>query len=334
MADSYFNNLANMINVAEFPKEAAMIKKTIETSPLINFFPQRIANGPVLMYRNENKLPQIGNRAYGNPYSGEQTAKYSPGMIALSVFGGKFSTDRLLEEVPVVAGGTNVTEQVMAWARSFALDWKKFLFNASKAYSTGLQFDGLQYILQSSQVFDFETVTGSPNIAAATVQEIIEVLDKGIRACISRPSVICMNRVVFDQMRSMFVNANNSVAASVFTDGMVSLPGIQNGQMIQVFTGAYRGIPIIFPDQDSQGIEILGFDEDRPSTGTGANRSSIYFITAQPSIYEMIAQFPTGYKVFDRVGENGRVIDVDFPYAMWLKHYRGAARIGGIKETA
>lgn len=329
MADTYSNTLASRINIEKYPMQAGIIKKIIETSPLINMFPTEAVGSRIYMAKNLEKLPATQTRSAGAGYSSENIGRTSPKMVGMAIFGNKFSTDRVDEGLPSHLGGTNIRDQIMWWAEAWAQDWKKYMIAGSKSSSTGKEYDGLKEIVTSAQSLSWTTLTGDTDIQTATVKEIAGGLDAAIDLMITLPKVIIMNRTVRSLMRNAIVDANNETAANLFRDEIVELPGVTASTPIRVKTMTFRGIPVICPDEDSQGTAINGFTEGSGGTGSGAY-TSIWFVS---DYYKFMMQYAEGMRVYTRQGEVGPVVDIDFPMVMDLQHQRGIARIYGIEAS-
>ena len=329
MADTYSNTLANLIDMVRLPLEGAIIKKIIETSPMINYFPYTAKGSHTYVSKQIEKMPQTQSRLIGNPFSAEATPKFSPKLVQMGVFGNKFGTDRVNEGLPAALGGISIAEQIGYFAQSFGLDWKKFVISGSRSASGGKEFDGLKEMITAAQSISMTTATGATDFQSATIEKITAMFDEAIDLTLGNPTVILANRTVRRLIKSRFVDANNDAAANKFRWENLPMPGIVAGTTVNVRTLTYDGIPVVAPDNDSQDAEVLGFSEDSDGTGTGAF-TSIWFITDR---YKFVGQYPEGLRTYTRPGEIGTVIDVDFPMTMDLTHPKAISRVYGIEAA-
>lgn len=330
MPDIYLNNMSTMANYAKSSFQVGMIKKVIETSPILNMFPGRAIGKLVHKFTTEEKLPEMQSRNLGVEYASEKTNQIGKGEIDLAVFGGKFSTDRLQEDEEGYDGMSVVQNKVQAFNNALPLDLKRKLFKGSKNSGSAAEFNGLEKSLtRDSQIQDFAGASSGVTITAADLEDITGSIDEAISSCITLPSVIATSRTVINSLRKKCITVSNDPAARKFEFRNYQLPGIEPGKFIEVRTAVYDGVfPMIAVDDDSQGNEILGFNE---TLGGIANTQSMWFICGKNDIFEFLTKYADGPRIFTRPGEAGPVVSIDWPLVFWLKNQKGAVRLGKIK---
>ncbi len=303
-----------MLEAAKHSKdvlEASVAKIIVETSPVLEYLPQKTINGPAFRYHREASLGSMNFRGIGGTYTPD-AGVINPIFEPLVILGGEVKVDNF--EVEVMSNLLNLkAEKYRMKARQAGIKFSETFFEGDTAVD-GFSFDGLRKRLTGNQ----KILMGSGG-AALTLAKIDELLDAvvgdgGDKQLWMSPT---MRRKVTTLVRA------------VTGSGLINFTQDAFGKQQM----AYAGTPIRIVRREDDGSSFFGYDED-PSDGV-SDTASIYCTRMGTDYLHGIQSksLPT-VKDFGEVQAGpfhlGRI---EWYIGMVLKHPRGAGRLYGITNT-
>lgn len=271
------------------------------------------------VYNRVTTLPTAAGREIGKEYTAQE-AKTTPYTVALKVFGGSFSIDRVLQndETQVV----NLTEfqlqQKIKATRALFADW---FINGDSAGSDTKSFDGLEKAVKSTSTD--RTVSGttldlsSADAVETNWKKFLYELRQVRKLMDGAATIMCVNSDMFAvfqtiaDLSTQFTQTKNDLGTEIVKWGSTTImdmgdkPGTSN-PIIE--TGSSDGLTDIY-------FARIGLDGVHGVTPTGQTAPSIYL----PNL-----TLPGAVKT----GE------VEMVAAMAVKATRSAAVLRGIKVGA
>ncbi len=303
-----------MLEAAKHSKdvlEASVAKIIVETSPVLEYLPQKTINGPAFRYHREASLGSMNFRGVGGTYTPD-AGVINPIFEPLVILGGEVKVDNF--EVEVMSNLLNLkAEKYRMKARQAGITFSETFFEGDTAVDA-FSFDGLRKRLTGTQKI-LASSSGTPLTLALLDQLLDTVIGDG------SDKVLWMSPT----MRRKVTTLARAVTGSSFVNFTQDAFGKQ--QM------AYASTPIRIVRREDDGSSFFGYDEDPGDAGD--DTASIY-CTRMGSEYLHGIQsksLPT-VKDFGEVEAGpfhlGRI---EWYIGLVLKHPRAAARLYGITNA-
>ena len=303
-----------MLEAAKHSKdvlEASVAKIIVETSPVLEYLPQKTINGPAFRYHREASLGSMNFRGIGGTYTPD-AGVINPIFEPLVILGGEVKVDNF--EVEVMSNLLNLkAEKYRMKARQAGIKFSETFFEGDTAVD-GFSFDGLRKRLTGNQKILMGS--GGATLTLAKIDELLDAVvgDGGDKQLWMSPT---MRRKVTTLVRA------------VTGSGLINFTQDAFGKQQM----AYAGTPIRIVRREDDGSSFFGYDED-PSDGV-SDTASIYCTRMGTDYLHGIQSksLPT-VKDFGEVQAGpfhlGRI---EWYIGMVLKHPRGAGRLYGITNT-
>ena len=303
-----------MLEAAKHSKdvlEASVAKIIVETSPVLEYLPQKTINGPAFRYHREASLGTMSFRGIGGTYTPD-AGVINPIFEPLVILGGEVKVDNF--EVEVMSNLLNLkAEKYRMKARQAGIKFSETFFEGDTAVD-GFSFDGLRKRLTGNQKILMGS--GGATLTLAKIDELLDAVvgDGGDKQLWMSPT---MRRKVTTLVRA------------VTGSGLINFTQDAFGKQQM----AYAGTPIRIVRREDDGSSFFGYDED-PSDGV-SDTASIYCTRMGTDYLHGIQSksLPT-VKDFGEVQAGpfhlGRI---EWYIGMVLKHPRGAGRLYGITNT-
>ena len=289
-------------------KRSAVIQMFAENSPLLSIIPFDDIPGGSLAYNIEGKLPGVAFRGFNEGYN-ESTGIINPQVEVLRIAGGDLDVDKAL--IKTRGEGIRSAQEAMK-VKALSLYLTSKIINGDSE-NDPREFDGLRKRIAGRQLK--VPSTANNNNAPLSVERLDEAIDD-----VDGATHIIMNKAM---RRKLTKAAKNSSISGEITYGKDDL-----GRQVTF----YNDLPIITPEYDDLGAEILSFNEAGPSGGTTS--TSIYVISVGDG---KIMGLQNGIMDVTDLGE----IDekpvlrtrVEWLVGLAAMHGRSAARIWGITNA-
>jgi hypothetical protein len=299
-----------MLEAAKHSKdalEASVAKIIVETSPVLEYLPQKTIMGPAFRYHREASLGTINFRGVGGTYTPD-AGVINPLFEPLVIMGGEVKIDNF--EVEVMSNLLNLkAEKYRMKARQAGIKFSETFFEGDTAVDA-FSFDGLRKRLTGTQL-----VTAGGNGAALALSMLDELLDTVIGD--GSDKQLWMSPAMRRDLTAL-VRAQTGSSLINFTQDVFG-----KQQM------AYAGTPIRIVRREDDGSSFFGFDE---TVGSSDVTASIYCTRMGADYLHGIQSksLPT-VKDFGEVEAGpyhlGRI---EWYTGIVLKHPRAAARLRGI----
>jgi hypothetical protein len=294
------------------PLQAGIIEVFPQTSPILQFMPFMNVNHRSYTYNQEDTLPGIAFRDFGEDYD-EDTGVVNPVTEYLRIFGGHSDVDRALVKTSGDLNDIRASHDRMK-AKAAALFFTKN-FIKSENSSLDTEFDGLQARLTGNQLI---AAGDTPEGDQLTLSKLDELID----AIVGTPDILLMNKTMRRKVNAL-MRAAGAAIETVSDQFGKQIPG-------------YAGIPIGVIEEDNEGNEILAFDEDDATgdTDPSAECTSIYAVRFGEREY--LSGIQAGaLDVIDHGLYSGGVAyrtTIEWIAGIALFHPKCAARLYGIKK--
>jgi len=248
-----------------------IIRNVIDTSPILGQFQFETEASLRFQYSVEGNLPDPAFRGSNEAYSTSE-GDFDLNTLQLKMFGSRFTADRKHQRVPTFDRTQWAAKQTEMHSRAISLDWKKNIFKGNVGVNPKAH-NGLEVLVEdlaSSQKIDFAGGDLTTAIAV-TVNKIDEAIDESETV----PDFIACNRQHLRDLNTITRTGTNDVIAEKFKMSIITVNGVRKR------VGMWDDIvPMIPVDKDSDGAEILAFDEDATGTpGASGALSSMYFVS-------------------------------------------------------
>jgi hypothetical protein len=327
-------SLYDIAKVSTSKVRAGIILNIVDTSVLLGNLPMESLDGDDRYdYTKEGRLPQSATRQYNAAYSSKDHGDFEPGSVHLKLLGGEFEIDRQKYNSGTKDGERYVAKQTSMWARAISLDWKKLIIKGN-SQSNAAEPDGLEVLvskLDSSQTIDFVSTAGS-KISAVSSTVLVDNINNLIDATngVGLPQMLICNRTILGTMQALVLAGSNEVLANIFKYEFAQVPSPRGG-MMTTRIGMWNGIiPMIPVDFDSQGTEIMQFNE---TSGDGTSSSvctSIYAVVVGDGALMGLQKESKGPDIFVRPSNIGSVVTIEWPLGLVAEHNKCIARLRGI----
>lgn len=289
-------------------KRSAIIQMFAENSPLLSIIPFDDIPGGSLAYNIEGKLPGVAFRGYNEAYD-ESTGIVNPQVEVLRIAGGDLDVDKAL--IKTRGAGIRSTQEAMK-VKALALYLTGKLIRGDSE-ADPREFDGLRKRITGRQLK--VPTTANSNNGPLSIERLDEAIDD-----VDGATHIIMNKA----MRRKLTKAAKSSTIS----GEITYTKDDLGRQVTM----YNDLPIITPEYDDVGDEIIAFNEAGPSGGTTC--TSVYVVSIGDG---KIMGLQNGIMDVTDLGE----IDekpvmrtrVEWLVGLAAMHGRSAARIWGITNA-
>lgn len=289
-------------------KRRAIIELYARSSDVLQMIPFANIEGNALSYNLEETLPGISFRGVNEAFT-EDAGVINPMTETLSIAGGDLDVDRFI--IRTMGMSQRSVREAMK-VKSLALTWTKKFFKGSNQ-TDPREFDGLQARLSGSQLIAAGATANGTPLSLAKLDELIDAVDS--------PTHLIMNKA----MRRRLTVA----ARTTSVGGYVTYTQDAFGRKLT----QYNDLPILIAEQDSTGVDILGFTESATSgTATG---TSIYAVNFSEGMLSGIQN--GGIDVRDLGELDTKPVwrtRVEWFCGLTLTHPKAAARLWSISDAA
>ncbi len=288
--------------------ERVVAKTIVEASPILEYLPFKIINGPAYRYHREASLGTISFRGVGGTYTPD-SGVINPEYEALVIMGGEVVIDNFEVEVMGNLIGDLKGTRYRMKARQAGITFSEQFFEGDTIV-TEFGFDGIRKRLVGSQLM------GSTVGAALSLAQLDELLDMVIGE---------------NSQKTLFMSPTmrrkvTALVRAVTGSGLINYTQDAFGRQ-QV---AYATCPIRVIVREDDGSSFFGYDED-PGDGA-SDTASIYCVRAGTDYVHGISNKSLpGVKDFGETQaapqHKGRI---EWYPGLVVKHPRAAARMQGI----
>lgn len=287
--------------------QRGVIETYARNSAVLEMLPFMDIQGNAYRYNQEETLPGVGFRKINQAYE-ESTGIVNQESEGLVIAGGDVDVDRFIVQT---RGNVNDQRaiQTQMKVKALSLTWTDYFFNGDVATDVDA-FDGLKKRLTGDQVLE-AGVDGAP-LTMAMLDELIDSVE-------GEPNVIYTSKAMRREIKALIQGHNG------YSEGDYDAFGRK------VMT--YGGIPIRPIEENSQGAQILGFNETQ---GTAADATSLYAIKFGPEQYVSGLQ-NGGIDVMDlgQLQEKPSYrTRIEWYNGLAVFHPRAAARLKGVTKKA
>ncbi len=292
---------------AENSLEKGVAKIIVESSPMMEYVPIKVINGPALRYHREGSLGTVAFRGVNGSYSSD-AGVINPLFEPLVILGGEVKVDNF--EVAVMQNLMDLKgSKYRMKARQMGIQYSTSFFEGDTAVDP-YSFDGLRKRLTGDQ-----KIKRATNGGTLTLSALDELLDTVMGD--NSDKVLFMNVKMRRALTALVRAQSGSTQISMTQDAF----GKQ--QM------AYAMCPIRIVRREDDGGTILDFDE---TVGTSTVTASIYCVRFGTDYVHGIANSAMpGVKDFGEVEAGpyhlGRI---EWFTGLVAKHPRSAARLYGV----
>lgn len=287
--------------------QRGVIETYARNSAVLELLPFMDIEGNAYRYNQEETLPGVGFRSVNESYE-ESTGIVNQESEGLVIAGGDVDVDRFIVQTRGNVNNQRAIQTEMK-VKALALTWTDYFFNGDVA-SDSKGFDGLKKRLTGEQVIeagdDGDTLT-------------LMMLDELIDAVEGEPDVIYCSKAMRREIKHMIQGHHG------YSEGDYDAFGRK------VMT--YGGIPIRPIEENSQGKQILGFNETQ---GTSENATSLYAVKFGPEQYTSGLQ-NGGIDVMDlgQLQEKPAYrTRIEWYNGLAVFHPRAAARLKGVTKKS
>lgn len=291
--------------------ERTVAKTIVEASPILEYLPIKIINGPAYRYHREASLGSITFRGVGGTYTPD-SGVINPEFEALVIMGGEVQVDNF--EVEVMGNLVDLKgTRFRAKARQAGITFSEQFFEGDTVV-TPFGFDGLRKRLTGNQ----KQLAGADG-ATLTLAMLDELLDAVIgensqKALFMSPT--CRRKV------TALVRAQTGSGLINYTQDAFGRQQI-----------AYATCPIRVVVREDDGSSFFGFDED-PGAGA-SDTASIYCVRfGTDYVHGISNKTLPGVKDFGETEAAPRHLGrIEWFPGLVVKHPRAAARLYGINDA-
>lgn len=333
MAGVYLTEAAK-IAVKDWQKY--ILKNVIETSPFLDYLPFQTAPNLKYNFVREANLPSSQFRAINGTFT-EALGSFADASIDLAVLGGKFAIDDVVKKMRTIDGRDVLEKNLDMWSRALSMDYKKYFITGDPA--TPGQFKGIRKWILDVHGVDSDTegganllygggATNTNGLAISSSTVLIDSINEGLDLAAKSGGmgkiVILCNRRHLAKMNSLLTTGNNTALAGYFKYSMATIGGKE--QRIGLWMD---NIPMIPMDTDSQGAEIIDFNETH---GNSDLNSSMYYVNFGDMLVSGLQQEATG-PVLKQIPGESDTYKIEWACGAVVEHKYAAVRQYGILGT-
>ncbi len=325
--------LLEVAQTSESDLQRGIIKRIIETSPLMTKIPFDEKPSMRHHFGIEGKLPASGFRGLNEGFTADD-APDQTGLIQLKQFGGSFDLDDELMDIQNFELDQEVTKQTKKKLRSMALNWKKFFINGDVT-SDPKEFDGIRRLNQITKDAGFDTQVDfageTDGKAITSAADVIDFFNNMINQCIGVPDFFITNRTVGALIDSVLVvAAANNVLATKWSYDIMEIAQGMFATPLRVRVGMWEGIPVFFADEDAAEVPIIAFDETQ---GASDVTTSIYAVKTGEDFVFGLQKRAQGPIIRQKDSTIGVLTKIDWPSAVSMHHPKSVIRGKGVLES-
>ncbi|KKM91620.1 hypothetical protein LCGC14_1226680 [marine sediment metagenome] len=290
--------------------ERVVAKTIVEASPILEYLPFKIINGPAYRYHRESSLGTISFRGVGGTYTAD-SGVINPEFEALVIMGGEVNIDNF--EVEVMGNLVDLKgSKYRMKARQAGITFSEQFFEGDTIV-TEFGFDGLRKRLVGINLM------GSTTGATLTLAQIDELLDMVIGE--NSQKVLFMSPTMRRKVTAL--------VRAVTGSGLINYTQDAFGRQ-QI---AYATCPIRVIRREDDGSSFFGYDED-PGDAV-SDTASIYCVRAGTDYVHGISNKSLpGVKDFGELEAKPQHMGrIEWFPGLVVKHPRAAARMQGITNT-
>lgn len=289
-------------------KRSAIIEMFPANSDLLAALPFENIPGGSLAYNVEGELPGVAFRGFNESYT-ESTGVINPEVEVLKIAGGELDVDTALIKT---RGDSIRSTQEALKVKALALHLADRIVNGDSE-ANPREFDGLRKRITGKQLFG---ATAAGNVSGALS---LEVLDAAIDA-VENPTHLVMSKA----LRRKLTKAAKNISIS----GEITYTQDAFGRQVTM----YNDLPILLPDVNDRGKQIIDFNEAGPDGNTG--KSSIYVLSLGEG---KITGLQNGIMEVNDLGELESKpafrTRLEWLVGLAVMHGRAAARVWGINNA-
>jgi hypothetical protein len=327
-------------NRSEKLVDRLIYEQILERNPLLAMLTVR--NNPTLQEKwfTENSIPALQYRAENESYT-DTYAEVIPNLMIFGRKGFTYGIDHQSAQVPGLVENNELTLQLTLKLKGMRLDLNDEIINANPLTDPREPL-GIKGIIDyvdpvtdgvgssEGEINLLWTGTGNNNgVNFGTDPKIyIQELNRLIRACNDKPSMILMNDWLLDTIEAVTVDAAaNQALATMFKPKEATYT--MNGRTKSYQYLEYKNIPLIDPGQDSQRSDILAFDETWG--GSGVTTSMVAVVAGEADFHVVQSRPPVIKRKEGNELVEGRTLD----YMSGYKYgsYKCLARMRGILQA-
>ncbi len=288
-------------------KRSAIIEMFPANSDLLAALPFDNIPGGSLAYNVEGELPGVAFRGFNESYS-ESTGVINPEVEVLKIAGGELDVDTALIKT---RGDSIRSTQEGLKVKALALHLADRIINGDSE-ANPREFDGLRKRITGKQLFGATGGAVSGNLS-------LEVLDAAIDA-VENPTHLVMSKA----LRRKLTKAAKNISIS----GEITYTQDDFGRQVTM----YNDLPILLPDVNDRGKQIIDFNEVGPDGNAG--KSSIYVLSLGEG---KIVGLQNGIMEVNDLGELESKpafrTRLEWLVGLAVMHGRAAARVYGINNA-
>jgi len=294
--------------------ERTVAKTIVEASPILEYLPIKIINGPAYRYHREATLGGIAFRGIGGTYTAD-SGVINPEFEPLVIMGGEVSIDNF--EVDVMGNLLDLKgSKYRMKARQAGITFSEYFFEGDTVVDE-FCFDGLRKRLAGNQIM--RAADGGAVLTLAMLDELLDAVigENSQKVLFMSPF---MRRAVTTLCR-----AQTGTALIHFTQDAF------NRQQI-----AYATCPIRVVVREDDGSTFFNFDEDDATAGGGnMDTTSIYCVRfGQDYVHGISNKALPGVKDFGETEAAPKHLGrIEWYPGLVVKHPRGAARLCQIDDV-
>lgn len=279
------------------------------TSDLLRVTPFLDIAGGAYVYNLEGQLPGVAFRGVNEAYVAS-AGIMNPETERLRIGGGELKVDNAVLKMH----GNDVRSQhELRQVKALSLTIGALMINGDSTADPRV-FDGLRTRIVGDQLLDAGNSDGGDALSVSALRDLIDAVDN--------PTHLIMSK----KMRNLL----SAAATDTTIGGYIAYDKDEFGRRVTMFDG----IPIIVTDYDSEGNQIVDFNEVG-SGGSTATASSIYAVNFGD---EGVTGLQNGTMEVRDLGEMptqpAMLTRVEWLVGMAVLHGRAAARLRGIAKAA
>lgn len=288
-------------------KRSAIIEMFPANSDLLAALPFENIPGGSLAYNVEGELPGVAFRGFNESYT-ESTGVINPEVEVLKIAGGELDVDTALIKT---RGDSIRSTQEALKVKALALHLADRIINGDSE-ANPREFDGLRKRITGKQLFGATGGNVSGNLS-------LEVLDAAIDQ-VENPTHLVMSKA----LRRKLTKAAKNISIS----GEITYAQDDFGRQVTM----YNDLPILLPDVNDRGKQIIDFNEVGPDGNAG--KSSIYVLSLGEG---KITGLQNGIMDVNDLGELESKpafrTRLEWLVGLAVMHGRAAARVWGINNA-
>lgn len=286
-----------------------IIEHFARSSDLLRVLPFIDVQGGAYVYNLEGSLPGVAFRGVNEGYVAS-AGILNPQTERLRIGGGELKVDNAILKMH----GNDVRSQhELRQVKAMSLTIGAKLVNGDSTQDPR-EFDGLRARIQGDQLLNAGNTNGGNALSVSALRDLIDAVDN--------PTHLVMSK----KMRNLL----SAAASDTTIGGYIAYDKDEFGRRIVMFDG----LPIVVTDYDSEGKQIIDFNEVG-SGGANATATSIYCVNFGD---EGVTGLQNGIMEVRDLGEMqaqpALLTRVEWLVGLAVLHGRSAARLRGIANAA